>query len=95
MATVTVHSDFGAQENKSVTVSIVFSSICHEEMGPDATNLVFWILNFKPAFSKYLLHLKCISKTIWQRRFEDVKMGEDVKIKWVKFKFAVLIQRKV
>ena len=26
---------------KSVTVSIVFSSICHEEMGPDATNLVF------------------------------------------------------
>ena len=26
---------------KSVTVSIVFSSICHEEMGPDVTNLVF------------------------------------------------------
>ena len=54
-------------------------------MGPDATNLVFWILKFKLVFSKYLLHLKFISKTIWQSRFEDVKMGEDVKIKWVKF----------
>ena len=36
---------------KSVTVSIVFPSICHEVMGPDAMILVFWILSFKPAFS--------------------------------------------
>ena len=28
-----VHSDFGAQENKSVTVSIFFPSICHKVMG--------------------------------------------------------------
>ena len=32
MAAVTVHSDFGAQENKSVTVFIVSPSICHEVM---------------------------------------------------------------
>ena len=28
-------SDFGDQENKSVTVSIVSPSICHEVMGPE------------------------------------------------------------
>ena len=36
---------------KSVTVSIVSPSICHELMGPDAMILVFWMLNFKPTFS--------------------------------------------
>ena len=36
---------------KSVTVSIVFPSICYEEMGPDAMILVFWILSFRSAFS--------------------------------------------
>ena len=36
---------------KSVTVCIVSPSICHEVMGPDAINLVFWMLSFKPAFS--------------------------------------------
>ena len=36
---------------KSLTVSTVSSSICHEVMGPDAVILVFWMLSFKPAFS--------------------------------------------
>ena len=35
---------------KSVTVSIVSPSICHEVMGLDAMILVFWMLSFKPAF---------------------------------------------
>ena len=35
MAAVTIGSDFGAQERKSVTVSIVSPSICHEVMGPE------------------------------------------------------------
>ena len=35
---------------KSLSVSIVSPSICHEVMGPDAMILVFWMLNFKPAF---------------------------------------------
>ena len=35
---------------KSVTVSTVSPSICHEVMGPDAMILVFWILSFKPNF---------------------------------------------
>ena len=33
---------------KSVTVSIVSPSICHEVMGPNAMILVFWLLSFKP-----------------------------------------------
>ena len=36
---------------KSVTVSIVSPSICHEVMGPDAMVLVFWMFCFKPTFS--------------------------------------------
>ena len=36
---------------KSVTVSIVSSSVYHEVMGPGAMILVFWMLSFKPIFS--------------------------------------------
>ena len=40
---------------KSVTVSTVSPSICHEVMGPAAMILVFWMLSFKPTFSLSLL----------------------------------------
>ena len=36
---------------KSLTVSTVSPSICHEVIGPDAMILVFWMLSFKPTFS--------------------------------------------
>ena len=36
---------------KSFTASIVYPPICHEVMGLDAMIFVFWMLNFKPAFS--------------------------------------------
>ena len=36
MAAVTICNDFGAKKIKSATVSIVFPSISHEVMGPDA-----------------------------------------------------------
>ena len=36
---------------KSVTVSTVSPSICHEVMGADAMILVCWMLSFKPTFS--------------------------------------------
>ena len=36
---------------KSVTVSIVSPSICHDVMGPDAMIFVFWMVSFKSAFS--------------------------------------------
>ena len=36
MATVTTHSDFGAQERKSVIISTFSPSICYSVMGADA-----------------------------------------------------------
>ena len=36
---------------KSLTVSIVSASICHEMMRTDAMILIFWMLSFKPTFS--------------------------------------------
>ena len=41
---------------KSVTVSIVSLSICHEMMGPDAKILVFLMLSFKPALFTLLFY---------------------------------------
>ena len=38
-------------KTKFLTVSIVYPSICHEVMGPDAMILVFGMLSFKPTFS--------------------------------------------
>ena len=42
---------FEPPKNKSLTVSIVSPSICHEAIGPDAMILVFWMLSFKPFYS--------------------------------------------
>ena len=38
---------------KSVTVSIVYPSTCHEVIRPDAMILVFWMLSFKPTLKTY------------------------------------------
>ena len=43
---------------KSVTVSTVSPSICHEVMWPDAMILVFWMLSFKPASSLSFTFIK-------------------------------------
>ena len=51
MTVVTICSDFGAQENQGVKVSIVFLPMCHEGTGQDSMIFVFWLLSFKPAFS--------------------------------------------
>ena len=65
MAVVTICSDFGAQENKVFTVSIVSPSICHEVMGLDAMIFVYWMLSFKPTFSlstfTFIKRLFCFS----------------------------------
>ena len=49
MAAVTICT-LEPPQNKYLTVSIVSPSICHEVRGLDAMILVFWMLNFKPAF---------------------------------------------
>ena len=42
---------FWSPSKKSLSVSTVSPSICHEVMGPDAMIFVFWMLSFKPTFS--------------------------------------------
>ena len=49
MAAVTIYS-LQPKKIKSFTVSIVSPSMWHEVMILDAVILVFWMLNFKPAF---------------------------------------------
>ena len=50
MAAVPVHSDFGAPQIKSLTVSIISPFIHHEVMAPDAMILVFWMLVLSQLF---------------------------------------------
>ena len=50
MAAVTICCDFGGKEIKSVMVSIVSPSICHEVMGLDPMILVFDLFFFSASF---------------------------------------------
>jgi len=50
---------------KSVTVSLVSPSICHEVMGPDAMIFVFWMLSFKPTFSLSSFTFKKLFSSWW------------------------------
>ena len=76
MAAITIHSDFGAQENTSVTASNFSSYICHEVMGPDASytaqkpNYIFCFLLFFWTFF-YLTHFDFFDYilTIWSFDF--------------------------
>ena len=54
MAAVIICSDFGAPKNKVWHWHCfhVSPSISHEVMGPDAMIFVFWMLSFKPTFSR-------------------------------------------
>ena len=47
---------FNPKKIKSVTVSILSPSICHEVIGPDTMILVFGILSFKPTFPLSSFH---------------------------------------
>ena len=42
---------------KSVSASNICPAICHEEIGPDTTIFILWMLNFKPAVSLFSLTL--------------------------------------
>ena len=56
---------FEYKKIKSVTLSTVSPSICHEVMGLDAKIFIFWMLSFKSAFSlssfTFIKRLFCIS----------------------------------
>jgi len=69
---------------KSLTVSIVSPSICHEVMGPD-----FWMLSFKPAFS--LSSLTFIKRLFVSFLFSAIRVLSSVYLRLLIFLLAVLI----
>ena len=46
------------EKMKSLTVSVVSPSICHEVMGLDSMIFIFWMLSLKPAFSLSFTFIK-------------------------------------
>ena len=53
MAAVTIWSDFGAKKVKSVTVSFVSPSICHEVKGNFCIAILILKMEEKATFSAY------------------------------------------
>ena len=74
---------------KSVTVSIVSPSICHEVIGPDAMILVFWMLNFKAAFS--LSSFTFIKRLFSSSLFSAIRMVSSTYLRLLIFLPTILI----
>ena len=71
---------------KSLTVSTVSPSICHEVMGPDAMILVFWMLSFKQLFhsplslsSRDSLTLLCFN---WGQTMTACRQNKQMSCPW-------------
>ena len=77
------------KKRKPVTVSIVSPSICHEVMGPNAMILVFWTLNFKPAFS--LSSLTFIKRFFSSSSFSVIRVISSVYLRLLIVLPAILI----
>ena len=74
---------------KSVTVSTVSPSICHEVMGPDAMILVFWMLSFKPTFS--LSSFTFIRRLFSCSSLSAIRVVSSAYLKLLIFLLAILI----
>ena len=72
---------------KSLTVSIVSPSICHEMMGPGAMILVFWMLSFKPTFSlsSFIFIKRLVSSSL------SIRMVSPVYVRLLIFLLSILI----
>ena len=74
---------------KSVTVSIVSPSICHEVMELDAMIFVFWNFSFKPAFS--LFSFTFIKKLFSSPLLSAIRVVSSTYLRLLVFLPAVLI----
>jgi len=68
---------------KSLTVSIVSPSICHEVMGPYAKTLVFWMLSFKPTFS--LSSFTFLKKLFSSSSLSAIRVVSSAYLRWLIF----------
>ena len=82
------------QKIKSLTVSIVSPSICHEVMGLDATIFIFWMWSFKLAFSPSIVVISNISflsgklQVVLRKAYnEKESMGTSLVVQWWKLGF--------
>ena len=89
MAVVTITVILQPKKIKSVTVSVVFPSICHEVMGPDAKILIFWMLSFKPAFS--LSSFTFIKKLFSSSLFSAIRVVSSAYLRLFVFLPTILI----
>ena len=77
------------KKRKSVTVSIVSPSVCHEMMGLDAMILVFLMLSFKPAFS--LSSFTFINKHTSSSSLSAIRVVSSAYLRLLIFLLAILI----
>ena len=89
MAAITMCIGIGSQKIKSLTVSTVSPSICHEVMEPDAMILLYWMLSFKSPFSLYSFNLiKRLFSSSW---LSAIKLVSSVYLWLLIFLLAILI----
>ena len=74
---------------KSVTVSIVSPSICHEVVGLDAMISIFWMLSFRPAFS--LSSFTFIKRLFSSSSLSAIRMVSSAYLRLLIFLPAILI----
>ena len=74
---------------KSLTVSIVYPSICQEVKGLNAMILVFWILSFKPTFS--LSSFSFIKRLFGSSSLSAVRVVVSAYLRWLIYLPAILI----
>ena len=86
---LTICSDFGVHKIKSLTVSILSPSICHEVMGLDGMILVFWMLNFKPTFS--LSSFTFIKRLFSSYLLSAIRVVSSVYLRLLIFLLAILL----
>ena len=74
---------------KSITVSTVSPSICHEVMGPNAMILVFWMLSFKPAFP--LSSFTLIKRLFSSSSLSAIRLVSSAYLRLLLFLLAILV----
>ena len=74
---------------KSITVSTVSPSICHEVMGPDAMILVFWMFSFKQTF--FLSSFTFIKKLFSFSSLSAIRVVSSAYLRLLIFLPAILI----
>ena len=74
---------------KSVSVSTISPSICHEVIGPDAMILLFWMLSFKPTFS--LSSFTFIKRLFGSSSLSAISVMPSVYLRLLIFLLAILI----